>query len=156
MDLSQAPKYDHTQTGPWYLLLLGLGVFFLAMGWFVPGDEVTDVVLPVSAWSMALLAMSFRSLTVIDRGDHLALRFGPVPLFRKRVPYEDLEHVERGRLTILDGWGIHYSLRGGWVWSIWGFDCVVVRYRGRTLRIGTDDADTLVEFLNQQRQELPN
>ena len=153
MDPSQAPKYDHTQTGPWYLLLLASGIVFLSVGWLAPGDPVADVVLPVSAWGMALLAMSFRSLTVIDRGNHLALRFGPVPLFRKRVPYADLEQVERGRLSILDGWGIHYSLRGGWVWSMWGFDCVVVRYRGRTLRIGTDDADNLVGFLSQQRPD---
>jgi hypothetical protein len=152
MDPSYTPEYEHTQTGPWYLMLMAVGVVFLSVGWFVPGDPVSDIVLPVGAWAMAFLAMSFRTLTVVDRGDHLALRFGPVPLFRKRVRYQDLQRVTPGRLSILDGWGIHYSLRGGWVWSMWGFDCVDVRHRDRTLRIGTDDAENLAKFLEGQRQ----
>ena len=150
MDLLHRPAYEHTQTGPWYLLLLGTGVFFLALSWMIPGDPAAEVVLPVAAWGMALLGMSFRTLTVSDQGDELAIRFGPIPLFRKRVRYEDLQDVSLGRLTILDGWGIQLSLRGGWVWSIWGFDCVVVRYRRRTLRIGTDDAENLTQFLQSR------
>jgi hypothetical protein len=48
----------------------------------------------------------------------------------------------------LDGWGIHMSLRGGWVWNLWGRNCVVLRLRKSILRVGTDDAVNLVEFLN--------
>ncbi len=40
---------------------------------------------------------------------------GPIPLFRRSVKYEDIISVEIGRTTILDGYGIHKSLRGGWV-----------------------------------------
>lgn len=49
---------------------------------------------------------------------------------------------------MLDGWGIHLSIRGGWVWNLWGRACVVVHFKDdRTLRIGTDDAENLVGFL---------
>lgn len=71
----------------------------------------------------------------------LAIRFGLVPFFRRTIRYADIESVEVGRTTILDGWGIHSSVRGGWVWNLWARDCVVVHFNnGGTLRIGTDDA----------------
>jgi polygalacturonase len=39
------------------------------------------------------------------------------------------------------------SIRGGWVWNLWGRDCVVVQLNKGTLRIGTDDAANLAVFL---------
>jgi len=98
-----------------------------------------------------VLAVSFHHLTVADQGDRLSISFGPVPLFRRSVKYEDIVSAEVGRTTILDGWGIHLSLRGGWVWNLWGRDCVVIRFKnGGTLRVGTDDADNLALFIAQK------
>jgi hypothetical protein len=100
---------------------------------------------------IALLAPAFHHLTVEDQGKVLAIRFGPVPLFPRTVRYADIESVEVGRTLFLDGWGIHYSIRGGWVWNLWGRDCVVVHFKnGGKLRNGTDDAENLVEFLEKK------
>jgi len=88
-----------------------------------------------------------RASTGTESGHRLAIRFDPLPLFRTGVRYEDIEGVEVGRTTVLDGWGIHRSLRGGWVWSVWGRECVVVRHRRGVLRVGTDDAANLALFL---------
>lgn len=100
---------------------------------------------------IALLARAFHHLTVENQGKVLAIRFGPVPLFRRTVRYADVESVEVGRTLFLDGWGIHYSIRGGWVWNLWGRDCVVVHFKnGGKLRIGTDDAENLVDFLEKK------
>ena len=96
---------------------------------------------------MFLLGLSFRQLTVEDEGERLAIRFGPLPVFVKRIFYEDIIDFEKDRTTLLDGWGIHLSLRGGWVWNIWGFDCVVLSLNRGILRVGTDDPDGLIEFL---------
>lgn len=106
---------------------------------------------------IALLAPAFHHLTVVDQGERLAIRFGPVPLFRRTVQYADIEKVEVGRTLFLDGWGIHYSIRGGWVWNLWGRDCVVVHFKnGGVLRIGTDDAPGLSRFLEGKLgQESP-
>jgi hypothetical protein len=102
---------------------------------------------------MFVLAASIHHLTVIDQGEVLAIRFGPMPLFRRTVNYADIGKVEVGRTLILDGWGIHYSIRGGWVWNLWGRTCVVVHSKsGGTLRIGTDDAENLVEVLRRKVQ----
>ena len=96
---------------------------------------------------VALLGPAFHHLTVEDQGERLAIRFGPIPLFHKTVQYADIVKVEIGRTLILDGWGIHWSFRGGWVWNLWGRACVVVRLKKGLLRIGTDDAENLARFL---------
>jgi hypothetical protein len=97
---------------------------------------------------MVLIGPCFHHLTVEDQGEKLAIRFGPIPLFGRTVKYADIDKAEVGRTTILDGWGIHYSLRGGWVWNLWGRDCVVAHFKkGGVLRIGTDDGEGLAGFL---------
>lgn len=141
------PGYSHTQKAPLCLILYGSALLCFALAWMVgspPGLYIAAAV----GLLIALLAPAFHHLTVEDRGDRLAVRFGPVPLFRRSVLYADIEKVEVGRTLILDGWGIHYSIRGGWVWNLWGRDCVVVRLKnGGVLRIGTDDAANLARFL---------
>ncbi len=97
-----------------------------------------------------LFAPAFHHLTVVDTGDDLAIRFGPVPLFRRNVRYADISSAEVGRTLLLDGWGIHMSIRGGWLWNLWGRDCVVMRLTNGTLRIGTDDAENLAGILKNR------
>src|SRR5690606_19433444 len=113
---------------------------------------------PAGMWGLAgtgaILAFAgscFHSLTVEDCDDRLLIRFGPLPLFRRTLSYSEIGSVETGRTTILDGWGIHRSLRGGWVWNLWGRDCGVVHLaNGGVLRIGTDDAENLTGFLQHR------
>ena len=95
---------------------------------------------------MLVIAASFHYLHIEDEGDSLGIRFGPLPIFSKTIRYEDITGAEVGRTTFIDGWGIHKSLRGGWVWNLWGFDCVTIQHRGIT-HVGTDDAETLAAFL---------
>jgi hypothetical protein len=78
----------------------------------------------------------------------LALRFGPVPLLGKRIPYAQIRGVRAARSKLFDGWGIHWVPGRGWTFNLWGFDCVEVDMQnGKTLRIGTDDVDGLVGHL---------
>jgi len=87
-------------------------------------------------------------MTEWDEGDRLALRFGLLPRLRRIVWYADIDSVEVGRTLILDGWGIHFRMRGAWVWNLWGRDCVVVRLKnGEVPRIGTDDVPNRARFL---------
>jgi hypothetical protein len=144
------PAYQHTQKGPWCWLLFAIAAGCLSARAAVANDPVAAIVLPLAGWSMTLLGFAFQHLTVVDQGDRLTLRFGPLPLFKRSIRYEDMHDVTAGRLSVLDGWGIQWSLRGGWVWSIWGYDCVVLRHRRGTLRIGTNDAANLIEFLQDR------
>jgi hypothetical protein len=142
--------YEHTQKAPWHLLLYAMAAGFLTFGWVLRGEPPVMIAFSSLGFLMCALGMSFRQLTVADEGNRLVVRFGPLPLFQRRIWYDDIRHVEKGRLNIIEGWGVQLSLRGGWVWSIWGLDCVVIRLERGTLRVGTDDAENLVRFLQQR------
>jgi hypothetical protein len=140
-------QYDHTQTAPLFLILVGVGSAMLIGAWLTP-EWFVQIILLCGGGLMFILALCFRQLTVSDEGDRLLICFGPLPLLRRRIQYSEIEKVEQAKSTILDGWGIHLSLSGGWTWNLWGFDCVDVRYRkGRKVRIGTDDPVGLEAFL---------
>ncbi|MFN0058416.1 MAG: hypothetical protein ACKVX7_08160 [Planctomycetota bacterium] len=148
------PAYDHTQRSLLCLLVYALALTFLVLGWGLRGEPLIRLMFPPTGVLMLVLAACFHHLQVKDLGDELSIQFGPVPLFRRRVKYADLTSVEIGRTTILDGWGIHLSVRGGWVWNISGRDCVVLRLRKSTLWLGTDDQQNLARFLNSRIESL--
>ena len=143
--MSEAESYYHKQKGPGYLLLYALAAAFLTASWFSP-EAALRITFLVTGLFMFLLGESFHHLIVADEGDRLAIRFGPFPLFRKRIWYDDIREVETGR-TRFNDWGIHCSPWGGWIWNIWGHDCVVIRRKRNTIRVGTDDPVGLVAFL---------
>jgi hypothetical protein len=125
----------------------GTAFAFFVVAWIIQDVPVVSWILFGAGLLSLLLGPAFHHLTVVDEGDRLAVRFGPLPLFRTTIPYTDIQKVEVGRTMIVEGWGIHLSLRGGWVWNLWGRDCVVVHRRKGIIRIGTDDAENLARFL---------
>lgn len=140
-------RYDHTQYGPWFLLLAGFGLLMLFTVAGMPTIPL-KIVMATAGGFMVLLSLAFRKLTVRDEVDRLRIQFGPLPLLGRSIPYAEMEHAERGRTTLLDGWGIHVSPRGGWTWNLWGYDCVTVHLtRGRRVHVGTDDPTGLEAFL---------
>ncbi|MFQ5732011.1 MAG: hypothetical protein ACE5KM_08655 [Planctomycetaceae bacterium] len=148
-------QYQHTQRAPLYLILSAAGIAMLAGGLLTP-QPLVQILLPIGGGLMLLVALMFKTLTVSDEGRQLLLRFGPVPLFRKAIPYAEIDTAVRGRTTIFDGWGIHISPGGGWTWNLWGFDCVDVTLKnGRRTRIGTDDPEGLAAFLTERMSEIP-
>jgi hypothetical protein len=111
---------------------------------------------------VGIVAMSFRRLTVEDQGDFLRIRFGPIPLFGTRVAYSSMTAVTLAKSSWIDGWGIHYLPWRGWTFNLWGFNCVVVHCGKRVIRIGTNDAGNLANFLTtkisqtNQRERVPS
>ena len=145
--------YAHTQTSPLFLFLAAIGIGFFVWGNQVDGQKLSITLFSIGAvWF--LLGLSFRQLTCRNEGDHLRISFGPLPIFRRRLLYARLEKVEVSRSRLLDGWGIHLCTRGGWVWNLWGFDCVDIDFTGgKKLRLGTDDPEGLAAFLNSRTPE---
>ena len=149
--VSHQPEYEHTQWAPicWIILLPALAILFVVGALSGDGDVVIQLFLVGIALTVA--SYSFRSLRVVDEGDVLAVRFGPIPLFRKRIAYADIQAAERDRSSVVDGWGIHFVPGRGWTYNLWGFDCVRLTLTGgRTIHIGTDDQDGLARFLQQK------
>ena len=140
-------EYEHTQRGPLCLVVYAIGAALLIGAWFLRHVPAIPLIWAGLAVFMAFLAESFRYLTVRDEGDRLAIRYGPLPLFRKRIRYSDLTAVEPGRTTLADGWGIHWTPGRGWTYNLWGYDCVKLTLGRKVIRVGTDDVDGLVDFL---------
>jgi hypothetical protein len=107
------------------------------------------------AWRAAVAA--FRRLPSVPSGPSQGFRAGlPHRQRADRKPDKRLAAPDYGGLfQALDRrLGIHYNLRDGWVWNLWGRDGVVVHWQqGGVLRIGTDDAVNLARFLNEKITE---
>jgi hypothetical protein len=144
-------NYDHTQRGYLHLILYGVALVCLLLARSLPGQPVTAIAPAVVALVMVFFALCFQYLRVRDDGDGLAVRFGPIPLFGTRIRYADITAVAPARSDVLDGWGIHYLLGRGWIYNLWGFDCVRVELGKKIIRIGTDDPVGLAEFLETRR-----
>ncbi|MCG6156348.1 hypothetical protein [Rubinisphaera margarita] len=143
------PTYCHVQKAPLCLPIYAFGVGFLWVSWFGPDVPPIPWLFPPIGLMVLLLAGSFHHLTVVGQGDEMQIRFGPIPIFHRTVQYSEIASVVVGRTTLLEGWGIHKNIRGAWVWNLWGRDCVVVHFKSEgALKIGTDDAGNLAEFLN--------
>lgn len=140
-------EYRHTQTGWLHWLLYAAGGMILGGAWLTRADPAAAIILLITGLVIVLLTPAFRDMTVQDEGDCLAIRYGPLPLFRKRIPYAALTDAEPGRSSLIDGWGIHYVPGSGWTYNLWGFDCARLTVKGRTIRVGSDDVDNLVAFL---------
>ncbi len=154
MNTTTVSSYAHTQRGPWAFLLFLVAIVMAFTAFATQSIPVMTWMFVSISIAMFVLTFCFFHLTVADRGDHLLVQFGPLPLFFTRISYEDIQSVEIGKTTLLDGWGIHLSLRGGWVWNIWGWDCVDVRHK-RLIHIGTDDAEELAAFLRSKMALYP-
>jgi hypothetical protein len=149
--LPHQPEYDHTQSAPMYWLMLVPALAILLVAGILSEDA--DVLLPMLAMAglLVVIAFSFRSLRVVDEGTRLVARFGPIPIFSKRMVYADIVAAEPDRTSLVDGWGIHWVPGRGWTYNLWGFDCVRFTFAGgKTIRIGTDDPHGLARFLQQR------
>ena len=120
-------------------------------GLFFARSTAEFLYMQVVSGLLFVIAFSFRWLRVADEGLHLALRYGPLAVFRRRIAFDDIAAAEQSRSSFIDGWGIHWVPGRGWTFNLWGFDCVLVTLKdGRTVRIGTDDPDGLSRFLRQR------
>lgn len=146
-------NYVHTQRGPLHYLLHSIGLAMLAVAVVARDAWPTSLILTGAAALMILFGLMFKELTVRDEGEFLQLEFGPLPVFQCRIPYRDIESVQAGRSSIIDGWGIHTIPGRGSTYNLWGFDCAVLTVKGRTLRIGSDDVANLVRLLESKRAQ---
>lgn len=146
MSIAQSDGYYHVQRGPWWLLCCALAAIAFTVSSSVPVIGL-EAILWVAGVSLFLLSASIGHLVVEDEGNRLFIHFGPIPLFRKRIHYDDIREVEKGRLPFHENAGIHWSPWNGWTWSMGGRDCIILQLERGTFRLGTDDGEALAGFL---------
>ena len=145
-------RYTNRQEAPlcWILFVLAAGS--LAPLFTSGPDTITISICSPLAALFAVLGCAFMWLETSDEGDHLLVRFGPLTLARRRVSYDRVRAVRRDRSSLLEGWGIHLGPRG-WIWNLWGREVVELDLDKGRIRIGTDDPEGLLAFL-QDRCDL--
>ncbi len=149
-------SYEHTQRGPIGFILLGCVVICviaaLAPSTQAPGRWISGGI----AFLCSFLALCLHSLTVRMEEDRLRISFGPIPLLGRTISLDEISGAECARSTLIDGFGIHWGPGRGWIWNLWGFDCVRLTLEdGRKLRVGTDDGERLVAALSERISRRP-
>jgi hypothetical protein len=151
-------RYHHREFFVLSLLPYLYGASALSLMWFAWG-----------VWPLPGLGMLFGNglvgcacgaivmfIVVEDEGEELAAYYWLFKFYAKRVKYADIESVELGKRTRLDGLGVSFCWRGGWTCNSGGRECVVIHSRGRNVfggkslevaRIGTSDFENLFRFL---------
>ena len=98
MSIAQSDGYYHVQRGPWWLLCCALAAIAFTVSSSVPVIGL-EAILWVAGVSLFLLSASIGHLVVEDEGNRLFIHFGPIPLFRKRIHYDDIREVEEGKIA---------------------------------------------------------
>lgn len=142
--------YTHTQTSPLDSLLLASFAALLVIAFVLATEPMVYYSLLLASAVALVAAGCFGRLRVDGNREGLSIRFGPLPLFRKFIPYAEIRDVRKSRSSVLDGWGVHWFPGRGWTWNLWGFSCVELATDRGLMRIGTDDADNLAAFLRRK------
>lgn len=146
-------EYHHTQSAPLSVLLVLVSVAVAGLAWVLRDLPQALLISGFVSCLLLFVAGCFHRLTVNGEASVLQLRFGPIPLFQKQIPYASMKSVEASRSSFIDGWGIHFVPGRGWTYNLWGRDCVLIRRQDNSLlRVGTDDVDGLLTFLRSQVQ----
>jgi hypothetical protein len=143
-------SYEHTQHGRWHVIFFAVAIVMLAGAWLARAEPAVAVLSLVIAAILVVTGLMIGSLCVRDEGEWLALRYGPLPILRKRIRYDNITAVEPGQTELIDGWGIHYILCRGWTYNLWGFGCVKLTLGTKVIRVGTDDVENLTNLLRQK------
>ncbi|MBM4045415.1 MAG: hypothetical protein FJ279_09890 [Planctomycetes bacterium] len=147
-------NYCHTQRAPLWAILVAVAVALVLAPVLLGAPNPAVLSLLGVGLLVAFVAFCLQTLTVRDEGTHLTLRYGPIPVFRHRIPYDAMTEAKRARSSWIDGWGIHWAPGRGWIYNLWGFDCVEIRLGQKLVRVGTDDPDGLTRFLDAKIRGL--
>lgn len=140
-------EYSHRQTG--WIQIWGCIVAIIIIA-------ITSVFVPeiLYLFIIATLALGaglliFSTLTVMVTEREIRLFFGPVPVIKRRIPYDTIARFSRVKNPWYYGWGIRWVPRGI-LYNIAGFDAIeIILHSGRRILIGTDDPEYLTEALGK-------
>lgn len=135
--------YQHTQVAYW--MLAGAALLAAVIASRMRSLDLFGVTLLVVTLGWTI----FGTLTTVVDHDTLHVRFGPIPLIRKRLALADIRAARAVRNKWWYGFGMRWIPRGR-LWNVWGYDAVELELTsGTRFRIGTDEPRALLDALRQ-------
>jgi hypothetical protein len=133
-------SYQHTQPARTIVISLTAAGLAFAVGSLFCRPLISGALVAF------IVAYFFRSMTIEISDTDLTWYFGS-GFPRKRVALDDVVSAEPMRMTVWNGWGIHYTPQG-WLYNVSGYGAVCVTLRnGKRLCLGSDEPAVLAERL---------
>lgn len=136
-----------------WILIAGLTLLQLWIALTEPLSRAERLLVGATGIAIPVFIASL-SLRTEVREDGVHLQFFPLHLTERHVSFDDLtgfDAREYRPLAEYGGWGIRRG-RNGWAYNVRGAEGVELRYRGKTLLVGTQRPNEFVEALNQARR----
>lgn len=143
--------YEHTQRSRRMATLFGVAAVGAFAAAIAPRNMPAGARLTLMAAVAALggSAVVFSRLTIRVGEGKLTWHFGG-GLVRRTLPLAAIAAAEPTRTGVLDGWGIHFTMRG-WLFNVAGRDAVLItRTDGKTFMLGTDEPEALAAAIRPQ------
>jgi hypothetical protein len=142
---SNRALYEHRQLG-WPMVASSLVPFLCLIAFWVVGQPAQrsfpPLLIPGICVLSAIVLIGFSTLSIVVTKTHLVARFG-IGLPRRAIALDDIASFVPTQTRWYEGWGIHYT-RSGMLYNVQGFEAVrITLVNGRSLRIGTDEAQRL-------------
>lgn len=137
-------KYEHKQSSPLALLsLVPAAIAFARYGFQGPRRNARLAALAASG--LCSIPFTMLATRVDERGVSWAFGWG---FPGGSIPFDDIVSVHITQTRMMEGFGIHWTFRHGWLWNVAGWDAVMIRKRnGKAITLGTDDAQGLYDAI---------
>ena len=138
------------QTGWVIIIVISITmVLWALLSGGVTTDEHEMIYLYLFFPVMLIPALLFYQLTIVVDYTEVKIRFG-IGLIRKRWLLSDIESASVVKNTILQGWGIHYTLHTN-IYNVSGMMAVELKLKNsiRKVRIGTAEPEKLADYINR-------
>lgn len=146
-------SYRHTQIG--YFLIFAIGSAVILTGWISLSGGVKPTEQPILNITLLLLIfllILFSTLTVKVTRRELVWYFGP-GIWKYRLPLSQIREVSVTRSNLLEGIGIRWNPRKGWLYSVSGFRAVkIVHLDGKITRIGSNEPENLSKAVRESKR----
>jgi len=144
--------YERTQHAMWMWLVLAIPIAILAGAWTVKPDPAMGLPAAVAIVPVLLIGTIFTRLTIAVDAHAVRWHFGwgwP----RGSIAISEIEHTQIARTSLLEGWGIHWTIWHGWLWNVGGFQAVeITKTDGSLITLGTDDPQGLLQAIERFRK----
>lgn len=144
--------YERTQQAAWMWIVLLLVIAAILAAWSTdPRPEIGPPV-AIALVPLLLAGAIFTRLTIAVDANAVRWHFGwgwP----GGSVAMADIARTEVTQTSLLEGWGIHWTIWHGWLWNAGGFQAVeIFKSDGGPVTLGTADPQGLVEAIERFRR----